>query len=98
MWKGRFQQETSGLVQRYGESISYDWRLYPHDIAGSMAQAEALHRAGIINRKELTAIHRGLKSIKADIDAGTFEWKHELADVHMNIESALTRRNAAVGA
>lgn len=98
MWKGRFQQETSGLVQRYGESISYDWRLYPHDIAGSMAQAEALARAKIINRKELAAIHKGLKSIKADIDAGTFEWKHELEDVHMNIESALTQRIGSAGA
>jgi argininosuccinate lyase len=98
MWKGRFQKETSSLVQRYGESISYDWRLYPHDIAGSMAHAEALARAKIITRAELTAIHRGLKSIRADIEAGKFEWKEELEDVHMNIESALTKRIGAAGA
>ena len=98
MWKGRFQKETSSLVQRYGESISYDWRLYPHDIAGSMAHAEALARAKIITRTELTVIHRGLKSIQADIEAGKFEWKPELEDVHMNIESALTQRIGAAGA
>jgi len=98
MWKGRFQKPTSSLVQRYGESISYDWRLYPHDIAGSMAHARALARAKIINRAELTAIHRGLKGIQADIEAGNFEWKAELEDVHMNIESALTQRIGAAGA
>ena len=59
MWKGRFQQETSGLVQRYGESISFDWRLYKYDILGSMAQAEALARAKIITRAEMQAIHQG---------------------------------------
>ena len=45
MWKGRFQKETSDLVKRYGESVSFDWRLYAQDIRGSMAQAEALQRA-----------------------------------------------------
>src|SRR6187431_3237436 len=98
MWKGRFQKQTSSLVQRYGESISYDWRLYPHDIAGSMAHAEALARAKIITRTELAAIHKGLKGILADIEAGNFEWKPELEDVHMNIESVLTQRIGAAGA
>ena len=46
MWKGRFQTETSNLVQRYGESISYDWRLYAHDIEGSLAHAAALAAIG----------------------------------------------------
>ncbi len=98
MWKGRFQQETSGLVQQFGESISFDWRLYPHDIEGSIAHATALHEAGILTRKELSQITTGLKSIRADIDAGTFEWKSSLEDVHMNIESALTARIGPAGA
>ena len=50
-------------MQRYGESISFDWRLYPYDILGSMAQAEALARARIITRAEMLAIHKGLKEI-----------------------------------
>ena len=45
MWKGRFAQDTSSLVQQFGESISYDWRLYPHDIAGSIAHARAQKQA-----------------------------------------------------
>jgi argininosuccinate lyase len=98
MWKGRFQQETSGLVQQFGESISFDWRLYPHDIEGSIAHATALHEAGILTKKELSQITTGLKSIRADIDAGTFEWKSSLEDVHMNIESALTARIGPAGA
>ncbi len=98
MWKGRFQKETSSLVQRFGESISYDWRLYPHDIAGSMAHAAALARAKILTPAELSAIRKGLRGILADIEAGKFEWKPELEDVHMNIESALTKRIGAPGA
>jgi argininosuccinate lyase len=38
MWKGRFQEETSALLQQYSESVSFDWRLWRHDIAGSIAQ------------------------------------------------------------
>ncbi|MDB6134016.1 MAG: argh: argininosuccinate lyase [Verrucomicrobiales bacterium] len=98
MWKGRFQQETSGLVQRYGESISFDWRLYPYDIMGSMAHAEALAKARIITKAELQEIHQGLKGIQADIEAGNFEWRASLEDVHMNIESVLTSRIGAAGA
>lgn len=97
MWKGRFETATSSLVQRYGESISFDWRLYPYDIQGSLAHAEALQRAGIINKKELGEIQRGLKGILADIDAGNFKWSMELEDVHMNIESELTARIGAAG-
>src|SRR5690606_33164804 len=98
MWKGRFAKETSGLVQQYGESISFDWRLYAQDIRGSIAQAEALARAKIITTAELRQIKQGLKSIEADIRAGAFEWRVALEDVHMNIEAELTRRIGAAGA
>ncbi len=98
MWKGRFQQETSNLVQRFGESISYDWRLYPYDIQGSIAHAGALQLAGILTKKELAAITRGLREIERDIDAGGFSWKMELEDVHMNIEKELTARIGPTGA
>ena len=98
MWKGRFQQPTSALVQRYGESVSFDWRLYAQDIRGSIAQAKALEKAGIITSEERGQIESGLKGIQADIEAGKFTWKQELEDVHMNIESELTRRIGAAGA
>lgn len=98
MWKGRFQTETSNLVQRYGESISYDWRLYPYDIEGSIAQAATLQDAGIINKTEERAIVRGLREIKKEIETGEFRFKTSLEDIHMNIESALTEKIGAPGA
>jgi argininosuccinate lyase len=98
MWKGRFETATSNLVQRYGESISFDWRLYPYDIQGSLAHAAALQRAGILTKKELGEIQKGLKAVLAEIDSGSFEWRMELEDVHMNIESALTQKIGAAGA
>lgn len=98
MWKGRFQTETSNLVQRYGESISYDWRLYAYDIEGSIAQAAALQDAGIINKTEERAIVRGLREIKKEIESGEFRFKTSLEDIHMNIESALTEKIGAPGA
>lgn len=98
MWKGRFAQDTSTLVQQFGESISYDWRLFPHDIAGSIAHARAQHTAGLLTAAEFAAIESGLRQIEADIRAGTFEFKTSLEDIHMNIEAELTRRIGDAGA
>jgi argininosuccinate lyase len=98
MWKGRFSQPTSVLVQRYGESVSFDRRLYRHDIRGSIAQSKALLKAGIITVAEQADIERGLLEIRSEIDAGRFEWKESLEDVHMNIEAELTCRIGAAGA
>ena len=98
MWKGRFAKETAELVQQIGESVSYDWRLYQHDIAGSTAHARAQLQAGLITQEEFSAIESGLQSILADIDAGNFEFKTSLEDIHMNIEAELTKRIGPAGA
>ena len=98
MWKGRFQSEPSSLLTLYGESISFDWRLYKHDILGSIAHAKALNKEGIISEEELTRITEGLESIGKDIEGGTFEFDTSLEDIHMNIESALTERIGDAGA
>ncbi|MEZ0386928.1 MAG: argininosuccinate lyase [Verrucomicrobium sp.] len=98
MWKGRFQQPTSALVQRYGESVSFDWRLYAHDIRGSIAHAKGLEKAGILTTAEREAIENGLLQIKEEIAAGKFTWSQELEDVHMNIEATLTKRIGPAGA
>lgn len=97
MWKGRFAQDTSSLVQQFGESISYDWRLFPHDIAGSIAHARAQSKAGLLTQEEFDLIEKGLREIEADIRAGKFEFRTSLEDIHMNIESELTKRIGAVG-
>lgn len=98
MWKGRFSQDTSSLVQQFGESISFDWRLFPHDIAGSVAHARAQLGAGLLTAEEFAVIEAGLRGIEADIVAGNFEFKSSLEDIHMNIEAELTRRIGPAGA
>jgi argininosuccinate lyase len=77
---------------RFSESVSFDARLAPFDIAGSKAHAAMLAHVGLISRRERAAIHRGLDAIGGEIAAGKFSWQTQLEDVHMNIEQALTRR------
>jgi argininosuccinate lyase len=97
MWRGRFQQETAPVVQRFTESISFDWRLYKFDIQGSIAHAAALEKAGLLTSDERRQIENGLKEIEKEIDDGQFPFRIELEDVHMNIESALTVRIGSAG-
>ena len=98
MWKGRFQEETSALVQAYGESVSFDWRLFAHDIRGSVAHARGLEKARVITKAEREAIERGLGAIQHEIERGDFEFQSALEDVHMNIEAELTKRIGPAGA
>src|SRR5208283_1906296 len=89
---GRFTREVRADVAQFTESISFDHRLWRHDILGSMAHTHMLHTIGVLTQKECTAIIRGLDAIGKEIRAGKFKWKPELEDVHMNIEAELTRR------
>jgi argininosuccinate lyase len=89
---GRFTGGPAAEVAQFTESISFDWRLWRHDILGSMAHAEMLHKIGVLKQNELSAIIRGLNKIGLEIRAGKFKWKPELEDVHMNIEAELTKR------
>jgi len=98
MWKGRFQQEQSDFLKSYGESVSIDWRLYRQDIRGSIAHARALVGAGVLTGDEFPQIETGLLEIEKEIAEGVFEFSRDLEDVHMNIESALTKRIGAAGA
>ena len=98
MRQGRFDQPASEMAQRYGESVSVDWRLYSHDIRGSLAHAKALAAAGILTTQEHDEIKAALTVIEAEIGAGDFRWESSLEDVHMNIEAALTKRIGSAGA
>ena len=91
-WGGRFSAGTAGLMLRFSESVSFDHRLAPFDLAGSKAHSAMLAKVGLITRQERDAIHRGLDAIGREIAAGKFKWQTALEDVHMNIEQALTRR------
>ena len=98
MWKGRFSEPTAALLQQYSESISFDWRLWRYDLEGSIAHSAALEKAGLISLEERVQIVTGLRAIGVEIEAGTFQFKTELEDIHMNIEAELTRRIGASGA
>lgn len=98
MRHGRFEESMSTLLRDYGESISFDWRLYSQDIRGSIAHARALTKAGFLTETEFTSIESGLNAIGEEIAAGKFTFSTELEDIHMNIEAELTRRIGDAGA
>ncbi len=91
-WGGRFTTGPAELMLQFSESVSFDRRLAPFDIAGSKAHSAMLAHVGLISAKERDAIHAGLDAILADIAADKFAWDTKLEDVHMNIEQALTQR------
>ncbi|QWR76598.1 argininosuccinate lyase [Candidatus Magnetomonas plexicatena] len=90
LWGGRFTQGAAKSVEAFTQSISFDKRLAFYDIAGSTAHAKMLAKQGIITQKEAKEIITGLNKIKKQIILSTFDFKVELEDIHMNIESALT--------
>ena len=98
MRHGRFEESMSNLLRDYGESVSFDWRLYHHDILGSIAHARALMNAGYLTGDEFASIETELKKIVEEISAGEFSFSVDLEDVHMNIEKELTSRIGDAGA
>jgi argininosuccinate lyase len=89
---GRFASGPGADVAAFSESISFDWRLWSQDIAGSIAHALMLRKIGVLTKTEASAIIKGLEAIGREIETGKFKWRPELEDVHMNIEAALTQR------
>lgn len=90
-WSALFSEPMSELVKRYTASVFFDKRLWLADITGSLAHAEMLAAQGIIGASDLADIQRGMAQIRSEIEAGTFEWKLDLEDVHLNIEARLTQ-------
>jgi argininosuccinate lyase len=90
-WSALFSEPMSELVQRYTASVGFDRRLWRADVAGSLAHADMLTAQGIISADDLADIRRGLAQISEEIEAGRFDWKLELEDVHLNIEARLTQ-------
>ena len=96
-WGGRFSTGPAETVKGFTESVSFDWRLYRQDIAGSLAHAHGLAKAGLLTPTEERQIGRGLRAIERAIDQGKFPWDPALEDVHMNIEAALVKKIGAAG-
>jgi len=92
---GRFTAGPAAEVARFTESISFDHRLWRHDILGSKTHATMLRKVRLLTGAELKAILKGLDAIAAEIESGKFKWDPALEDVHMNIEGELTRHTPA---
>ncbi|MGY8895716.1 MAG: argininosuccinate lyase [Gammaproteobacteria bacterium] len=90
-WGGRFSEPTDEFVKIFGASVFFDKILAPYDIQGSIAHATMLQEVGLLTEDEKNQIIKGLEQILAEINAGEFEWSVALEDVHMNIESRLTK-------
>jgi len=89
MWGGRFTLSPAEIMQEINASVDFDKVMAPQDINASKAHAAMLAQQGIITAKDAEAIRAGLDQVLAEIQAGTFTFKIELEDVHMNVESRL---------
>jgi len=87
--RGRFHKDAADPVKAYSASVHFDRRLYPYDIAGSIAHAKMLAKQNIIPQDDADAIITGLTSIKEEIEQDRFKFKPDLEDIHMNIEARL---------
>ena len=90
MWGGRFGRKPDPLMEEINASIDVDQRLYRQDIAASKAHAAMLAKRGIITAQDAGRIAHGLDTILSEIEAGKFDFKRALEDIHMNVESRLT--------
>ncbi len=89
MWGGRFASSPNAIMQEINASIDFDKRLYPQDIAGSIAHAKMLAKIDILSNNDKEEIIKGLEAIGKEIEQNTFNFSQELEDIHMNIESSL---------
>ncbi|MED5493805.1 MAG: argininosuccinate lyase [Pseudomonadota bacterium] len=96
-WGGRFSEPVDAFVARFTASVDFDQRLYKHDIQGSIAHATMLAQVGVLTEAERDTIIEGLNTIRGDIEAGRFDWRVDLEDVHMNIEAKLTEAIGITG-
>ena len=92
LWSGRFNKNTSHMMDDFHSSIGFDQRLYHEDIEGSLAHAAMLRKQGIISAEDEAAIHEGLIGIMNDMDAGRIDFPPESEDIHMRVEELLTER------
>lgn len=94
---GVFETGSDKRLEAFGESISFDHRLFRQDIRGSIAHARMLSQQGLITAEEFGQIEQGLREIQVEIEQGRMAFRHELEDIHMHIESALIERLGDVG-
>jgi argininosuccinate lyase len=96
-WSGVFQEATDRRVEKFTESVSFDRRLYAHDITASIAHAQMLAKVGLITPAECQQIEQALAEVRQEIEQGRFQFDIALEDIHMHIERALIDRLGDVG-
>ena len=96
-WGGRFKGQTEPLMERFSASIGFDWVLYEHDLEGSKAHAEMLHKIGVLSAKEKETIVDALEEIKKEIREGEFTFSSALEDIHMHVEARLIEMTGEIG-
>ncbi len=89
MWGGRFAAGPDAIMEAINASIGFDKRLYAQDIAGSRAHAAMLAARGILTDSDAAAIREGLLTVLSEIEGGTFRFRTDLEDIHMNVEARL---------
>ena len=97
LWAGRFQKELDARTNDFNSSISFDARMYAHDIRGSIAHATMLAAQGVIDAHEAERIIEGLGGILADLQSGALAFDPNAEDIHMFIEAELTARIGKAG-
>lgn len=97
LWGGRFEKGTDKSVDDFNSSISFDSRMYRHDILGSIAHSNMLGKCGIISSEDSSLIQKTLKEILSDIEKGLIEFEIDAEDIHMNVEKILIERIGDIG-
>src|SRR2546427_5756345 len=90
LWSGRLSGPMLPELERFASSLEMDYELYPYDVAGSLAHARGLAAAGLLSKTQATAIERGLRRVKRELDEGTFKFHPTDEDIHTAIERRLT--------
>ncbi|NQK48634.1 argininosuccinate lyase [Streptococcus suis] len=96
LWGGRFEASLEEWVEEFGASIRFDQKLAKYDIQGSLAHVKMLGQTGIISQAEAQVIQAGLEELLADYEAGKLVFDIRNEDIHMNIESILTKKIGSV--
>lgn len=96
-WSGRFREALAKSAEEFTSSVHFDYRLYKQDLVQSMAYAQALSRAGILDHKECKKIVKTLEEMLKNFEAGKVKLKPELEDLHMNIEALLVEKVGDLG-
>ncbi len=97
LWGGRFEAPTDTFVEEFNASIDVDARMYREDISASCAHVRMLGRQNILSDEDVKLILQGLNEIESEIERGEFQFSIALEDVHMNIESGLTKKIGDAG-